>query len=103
MDVLFVRKRAFHLNICTKKDTTQDKNIVSSLKSDFKNPRHTFPAYTNRSTMQQKLFQFFFPQEAGAFGNNIGKELQKSHPKLKNMYVIYLRKIFALSVIQCKW
>ena len=35
--------------------------------------------------MQQKLFQNFFQQEAGDFGNNIGKELQKPCPKLKNI------------------
>ena len=32
--------------------------------------------------MQQKLFSFFLPQEAGAFGNNIEKEPQKPRPKL---------------------
>ena len=42
--------------------------------------------------MQQKLIQFFLQQEAGAFGNNIGKEPQKQSPNLKNMYVIYLLK-----------
>ena len=53
--------------------------------------------------MQQKLFIFFLPQEAGAFRNNIEKKPQKPQPKLKNMYVIYLQIIFALSAIQCKW
>ena len=33
--------------------------------------------------MQQKLFNFFLPQEAGAFGNNSEKEPQKPRPKLK--------------------
>ena len=42
-------------------------------------------------------------QEVGAFGNNKGKELQKPRPKLKNMYIIYLLRIFALLAIQCKW
>ena len=42
-------------------------------------------------------------QEVGAFGNNKGKELQKPRPKLKNMYIIYLLRIFALLTIQCKW
>ena len=42
-----------------------------------------------RSTVQQKLFQFFLPQEAGAFGNNIEKELQKRRPNLKK-YVYYI-------------
>ena len=53
-------KGAFQLNISTKKDTTEDKNIdISSLKKYFKNQSHTFWAHTNRSTMQQKLFYFF--------------------------------------------
>ena len=40
--------------------------------------------------MQQKLFLFFFlPQEAGAFGNNKEKEMQKPRPKLKK-YVYYI-------------
>ena len=49
--------------------------------------------------MQQKLVQNFLPQEAGAFGNNIGKEPQKPLPKLKNMYNIYLLRIFALPAV----
>ena len=48
--------------------------------------------------MQQKLVQ----QETGAFGNNIGKESQKLRPQLKNMCIIYLLIIFAVSAIQCK-
>ena len=36
-------KGAFQLNISTKKDTTEDKNIdISSLKKYFKNQSHTF-------------------------------------------------------------
>ena len=53
--------------------------------------------------MQQKLVQFFLQQEAGAFGNSIGKEPQKPRSKLKNMYIIYLLRIFTLPAIQCKW
>ena len=53
--------------------------------------------------MQQKLVQNFLEQKAGDFANNIGKELQKPYPKLKNTYIIYLLKIFALPAIQCKW
>ena len=34
--------------------------------------------------MQLKLVKIFLQQEAGAFGNNIGKELQKPRPKIKN-------------------
>ena len=45
----------------------------------------------------------FLQQEAGAFGNKIGKEPEKPQPKLKNMYIIYLLlRIFALPAIQCK-
>ena len=39
--------------------------------------------------MQQKIFQFFLPQEAGTFGNNLEKEPRKPHPKLKK-YVYYI-------------
>ena len=56
----------------------------------------TFFELIKKSTMQQKLFQFFLPQEAGAFGINIEKEPQKPRPQLKNMYIIYLQRIFAL-------
>ena len=52
--------------------------------------------------MQQKLVQNSLQQEVGAFGNSIEKETQKLRPKLKNMYIIYLRRIFALPAIQCK-
>ena len=45
---------------------------------------------------------FFLLQEAGAFWNNI-KEPQKTRPKLKNMYITYLLRIFALPAIQRKW
>ena len=53
--------------------------------------------------MQQKLIQNFLQQKAEAFGNKIGKEPQKPRPKLKNLYIIYLLRIAALPVIQCKW
>ena len=46
---------------------------------------------------------FFLQQETGDFGSNSGKEPQKPRPKLKNMYIIYLLRIFALPAIQCKW
>ena len=52
--------------------------------------------------MQQKLVQNSLQQEVGAFENNIKKETQNPSPKLKNMYIIYLRRIFALPAIQCK-
>ena len=52
--------------------------------------------------MRQKLVQKFLQKETRAFGNNIGKEPQKHRPKLKNIYIIYLLRIFALPAIQCK-
>ena len=39
--------------------------------------------------MQQKLFQFFLPQEAGAFENNIEKEPQKL-PQNWKKHVYYI-------------
>ena len=52
----------------------------------------------------KNYFKIVLQQEAGAFGNNIGKEPQKpQYPKLKNMYIIYLLRIFAVPAIQCKW
>ena len=90
-------KELFSWTYLLKKDTTKDKNInVSSLKEDFKIIRDAFWAYKYRDTIQQKLIQNFLQQEVGAFGNNIGKEPQKLHPKLKNLYIISLLRIFAL-------
>ena len=40
--------------------------------------------------MQQKLFQFFLPQETGAFGNKIEKELQETMPKIEKIYLLYI-------------
>ena len=37
----------------------------------------------------KNYFKIFLPQEAGAFGNKIEKEPQKSRPKLKK-YVCYI-------------
>ena len=45
----------------------------------------------------------FLQQEAEAFENHLGKEPQKPRPKLKNMYISYLLRIFPLPAIQCKW
>ena len=40
--------------------------------------------------MQEKLFQNILPQEAGAIGNNIEKELQKPSIELnKHVYYIF--------------
>ena len=87
------------MNISTKKDTTKGKNInISSLKQDFKNRIHA----NIEVQCRKNYFKNLLEQEAGAFGNNMGKELQKPRPKLKNMYIIYLMRIFALSAIQWK-
>ena len=49
--------------------------------------------------MQQKLFQFFLPQEGGAFGNNIKKKSQRPHTKLKK----YMNYIFTENIcFTCK-
>ena len=56
---------------------------IFSFKLDFKDLRHTFWSHTNRSTIQQKLFQFILLQEAGASGNNIEKEPQRPMPKIE--------------------
>ena len=53
--------------------------------------------------MSKNLFKIFLQQEAGAFGNSVGKKPQKPCPKLKNMYNIYLLRIFTLPAIQGKW
>ena len=59
------------------------------MKLDFKTLRHNFWAHKYRSTMQQKLFQFFLQQEAAAFGNNIGKEPVKATLTIEK-YVYYI-------------
>ena len=44
--------------------------------------------------MKQKLFQFFLPQEVGAFENNIEKEAQKLRLKMKKYgYQIFTENI----------
>ena len=50
----------------------------------------------------KNYFKIFLLQETEAFGSNIEKEPQKSHPKLKDLCVIYLQRMFALPAIQCK-
>ena len=50
----------------------------------------------------KNYFQIFSQQHAGASGNRKGKEPQKPCPKLKNMYIICLLRIFAQPAIQCK-
>ena len=47
--------------------------------------------------MQEKSFQIFLSQEAGAFVNNIEKEPQKLHPKLKKcLYYIFTNNIYSV-------
>ena len=42
----------------------------------------------------KNYFKSFLPQEAGAFGNNMGKEPQKLRPKLeKYVYYIFTKNI----------
>ena len=65
------------------------------MKQDFGNLSHTFWVHTNRSVQCSKnYFNFFLPEEAGAFGNNMKKKPQKPHPKLKKyMYYIFKENI----------
>ena len=85
-------------NISTKKDTMRKKNInASSLKQDFKNPRHTFWVHRNRITMQQKLFQnLIIPKEAGASRNNIEMESQSHAQNWENMYILNIHRAYLL-------
>ena len=47
--------------------------------------------------MEQKLVHNFLQQEAGAFGNKIGKEPRKPRRKLKNMYsILYIYREYLL-------
>ena len=45
------------------------------------------------SSIQQKLFQFFLPQEAGAFANNIEKKPQSYNASVENTRVEAKKKI----------
>ena len=80
------------MNRSTKSNISKGKNInISSLKQDIKNLRHTFELIQIPKKLYQKkctkkiisIFFFFLSQEAGTSGNDIEKEPQKPHPKLK--------------------
>ena len=51
----------------------------------------------------ENYLKLVLQQEAGAFGNNIGEDLQKPPSKMKNMYIIYLLRKFILPTMRCKW
>ena len=70
--------------------------------SHLKNLRHTFELIKIEVQCSKNCFKNVLAQEAGVFGNNIEKELQKPCPKLKNMCIIYLQRTFALFAIKCK-
>ena len=70
------------MNISTKKDTTKDKNITISSLKDFKKTETRF--LSSYKQKYEAAIKTFLSQEAGASGNNIQDELQKSRPKLKN-------------------
>ena len=54
--------------------------------------------------MQQKLVQHFLSQKAGAFGNNIKKNREKSAIQYIYIYIyIYLQRIFAMPAVHCEW
>ena len=87
-----------------KKDTTKEKILIPPVwYKILKIWDEMFELINIEVPCGQKLGHFFLKQQAGAFGNNIGKEPQKPRPKLKNMYVIYILRRFALHAIQYKW
>ena len=50
----------------------------------------------------ENYLELLLQQEDGAFGNNIEKDPQKPPSKMKNMYIIYLLRIFILPAMRCK-
>ena len=82
------------------KKTPRRRKILISL--DWNKILKIFQLIQIEVQCSKNYFKIFLSQEAGAFGNDIEKEPQKSHPKLENMYIIYLQRIFALPAIQSK-
>ena len=82
------------------KKTPQRRKILISL--DWNKILKIFQLIQIEVQCSKNYFKIFLSQEAGAFGNDIEKEPQKSHTKLENMYIIYLQRIFALPAIQSK-
>ena len=90
MMLFFVRKWDFQLNISTKKDTPNDKTVISPVwEKILKIWGSIFEPIQIEVQCRENYFKIFLPQEAGAFGNNIEKEPQKPCSKLKK-YVYYI-------------
>ena len=62
----------------------------------FKNLKHIFELIQVEGQCRKVYFKFFLPQKAGAFGNNIGKKLQKPRPKLKKICNLYIYREYLL-------
>ena len=101
---VFSGKRAFQSNISTKKDTKKDKLLIYPVWNMILKIWDTlFELIQIEVQCTKNYFKISLLQEAVASGNNIKMELQKSHPKLKNIYIKFLYWIFGLPTIQCKW
>ena len=85
--IFFSSEKELFSTKSTKKDTAKDKNIILKIWGTL------FELIQTELQCSKNYFNFFFffflRQEAGAFGNNIKKELQKPHPKLRK-YVYYI-------------
>ena len=71
------------------------------MKQDFENLRHTSELIQIEEQCSKSYFKILWiSQEAGASENNLGKEPQKPCPKLKNINIKNLQRIFALLAIK---
>ena len=73
----------------------------STIKSHYCRSGIFIVNFEHISHLFSSAFIVYFEQvndswETGALGNSKGKEPQKSRPKLKHMYIIYLLRMFAL-------
>ena len=85
------------MNISTKNVTSKDKNINISSRYDFQNLRHNFWAHTNRSKMQQKLFQNLFTTRSWrSFWKWHGKGTAKAIPKIEKICILYIYREYLL-------
>ena len=82
-------KELFSWTYLLKKTPRRTKILISSiLEKIFKNPRLTFWAHTNRSTMQQKLFQFFLTTKCRSLWKKHIKGTAKPTPKIEKIWVL---------------
>ena len=90
---------------------SSEKELFSWIYSLKKTPRRTkvliVPVWNNiwdtlfeliQTDVQcsKSYFNFFLPQEAGAFGNNMEKEPQKLPPKLKKAFILFINREYLL-------